>query len=106
MNHEGDPAYDSSPCWMAAHWSRLIAPVPESGQEIDQDVVGVEREEVAAGGLEGRFALRAGRDPDRFDGVDPERLDDRAELVHRGEHSRAAVPYGHVPKHQDPASPR
>ena len=29
-NQDGDPAYDSSPCWMAAHWSRLIAPVPES----------------------------------------------------------------------------
>ncbi len=28
--HEGLPAYDSSPCWTAAHWSRLIAPVPES----------------------------------------------------------------------------
>ena len=27
---EGEPAYDSSPCCMAAHWSRLIAPVPES----------------------------------------------------------------------------
>ena len=30
MKNEGEPAYDSSPCWMAAHWSRLIAPVPES----------------------------------------------------------------------------
>ena len=29
-NHDGEPAYDSSPCWIAAHWSRLIAPVPES----------------------------------------------------------------------------
>ena len=28
--YEGEPAYDSSPCWIAAHWSRLIAPVPES----------------------------------------------------------------------------
>ena len=28
--HDGEPAYDSSPCWTAAHWSRLIAPVPES----------------------------------------------------------------------------
>jgi hypothetical protein len=65
---------------------------PRIGQEIDQDVVGMEREEIAAGGLEGRFALRPGRDPDRFHGVDAERLDDRPELVHRGEHSRAAVP--------------
>jgi hypothetical protein len=30
MKKEGDPAYDSSPCCIAAHWSRLIAPVPES----------------------------------------------------------------------------
>jgi hypothetical protein len=28
--HDGDPAYDSSPRWMPAHWSRDIAPVPES----------------------------------------------------------------------------
>ena len=79
---------------------------PRIRQEVDQDVVGVEREEVATGCLEGRFAFGPSRDPDRLDGVDAERLDDRPELVHRGEHSRAAVPYGHVPKHQDPASPR
>ena len=29
-SQDGEPAYDSSPCWIAAHWSRLIAPVPES----------------------------------------------------------------------------
>ena len=29
-NHDGDPAYDSSPRWIPAHWSRDIAPVPES----------------------------------------------------------------------------
>ena len=29
-NHDGEPAYDSSPRWMPAHWSRDIAPVPES----------------------------------------------------------------------------
>ena len=30
ISYDGEPAYDSSPCWIAAHWSRLIAPVPES----------------------------------------------------------------------------
>ncbi len=29
-NHEGLPAYDSSPRWMPAHCSALMAPVPES----------------------------------------------------------------------------
>src|SRR6185369_15587665 len=39
---------------------------------------------------------------------DPPRLRNRIDriLLRRGEDSRVVVPYGHVPKHQDPASRR
>jgi len=52
------------------------------GQEVDQDVVGVEVEEVVAGGAELRLSFVHGREPDRLDALDPEGLDDRAETLH------------------------
>ena len=53
-------------------------------QQVDQDVVGVEREQVQAGDLDRLGALVAGGHPDGFDRVDPERLDDRPEGLHDG----------------------
>ncbi len=52
------------------------------GEQVDEDVVGVEVEEVEAGLLDGEGTLGAGGDPDRLDGVDPERLDDRLPAFH------------------------
>ena len=45
-------------------------------QEVDEDVVGVQVEQVPAGGLERPLALGLGGQPDRLDGVDAEGLDD------------------------------
>jgi hypothetical protein len=53
------------------------------GQEVDEDVAGVEVEEVPAGGPERRLACLDRGQPDGLDRVDPERLDDRPEAVHR-----------------------
>ena len=52
------------------------------GQQVDQHVLGVDREQVEAGRLERRLALVARGDPDGLDGVDAERLDDRPREVH------------------------
>ena len=64
---------------VAAHRARAGV-----GEQVDQDVVGVEVEQVVAGIADPRPALLVGEEPERLDGVDPERLDDRA------------VPVGHV----------
>ncbi len=53
---------------------------PGVGEQVDQDVVGVQVEQVVAGGADRGLALLAGGDPQRLDRVDPERLDDRVEL--------------------------
>ena len=63
-------------------------PGPGVRQQVDEDVVRVEREEVPSGGLDRRRPLVTGREPDRFHRVDTERLDDRPVLVHRCEHRR------------------
>ena len=56
---------------------------PRVGQQVDQDVLGVEREQVQPGRLDGGLALGAGRDADGLDGVDAEGLDDGPEAGHR-----------------------
>ena len=67
---------------VAAHRARAGV-----GQQVDQHVLGVEVEQVPAGGLERRLALGLGGQPDGLHGVDPERLDDRLPAVHGGEHT-------------------
>ncbi len=52
------------------------------GQQVDEHVLGVDREQVEAGRLERRLALVARGDADGLDGVDAERLDDRPREVH------------------------
>ncbi len=52
-------------------------------QEVDEDVLGVEEEDVVSGLGDGFAPLFQGRRLDRLDGLDPEGLDDRAEF-HRG----------------------
>ena len=52
------------------------------GQQVDEHVLGVDREQVPARRLERRRALVARRDADGLDGVDAERLDDRPREVH------------------------
>jgi hypothetical protein len=63
---------------MAAHCSALIAPVPGVGEEIDDDVLGADAEEVVARRLEDAAALGHRGHPDRLDGLDAKRFDDRA----------------------------
>ena len=60
------------------------------GQQVDQDVVGVEVEEVVPGRLERGVALLDRRQPDGLDRMDPERLDDRPPAVHGAEDRGAA----------------
>ena len=83
VNQDGEPAYDSSPCWMAAHWSRLIAPVPESVSRSMRTSSAWRANRLQAGGRDGGLALGARRDADGLDGVDAEGLDDRPEAGHR-----------------------
>ena len=52
------------------------------GQQVDDDVLGMDVEEVVAGCREGRLALLDARQPDRLDRVDAERLDDRLPALH------------------------
>ena len=52
------------------------------GQQVDEDVVGVEVEQVVAGRLEAPLALLHRRQPDGLDGLDAERLDDRLPALH------------------------
>ena len=52
------------------------------GQQVDEHVLGVDREQVPARRLERRRALVARGDADGLDGVDAERLDDRPREVH------------------------
>ena len=90
-NHDGEPGValvavlDGGPL-VAAH--RAGAGI---GQQVDQDVVGVEVEQVVARRLEGRLPLLDRGQPDRLDRVDPERLDDRPPAVHAAEHTRVAA---------------
>jgi hypothetical protein len=69
-------ALDSGPL-VARH-----GPGPAVGEQVDQDVVGMEVEQVPAGGLEGSIPLVDGRQADGLDRVDSERLDDRPPAVH------------------------
>jgi hypothetical protein len=62
---------------VAAH-----CPGSRVGQQVDQHVLGVDREQVEAGRLERRLSLGARGDADGLDGVDAERLDDRPREVH------------------------
>ena len=55
---------------------------PRVGQEVDDDVVGVEVEEVPAGLAEGGLALLHGLELDRLDRVDAEGLDDGLPAFH------------------------
>ena len=59
------------------------------GEEIDQDIVGVELEEVVADGVDESLAFAASSLPDRFDALDPEGLDDgfHSRWRHDGGHS-------------------
>jgi hypothetical protein len=53
------------------------------GQQIDEDVLGVQVEEVKAGALDGRLALRRGCHAQGLDRMNAERLDDGREgLIH------------------------
>jgi hypothetical protein len=54
------------------------------GEQVDEDVIGVQREEVVAGGDDVLEALLVRGQAERLHRVDPERLDDRVE--HRGAH--------------------
>jgi hypothetical protein len=57
-------------------------------EEVDEDVVRVYVEQVVAGRLDGLRALVARRQADRLNGMDPERLDDRAPAIHRARRRR------------------
>ena len=52
------------------------------GQQVDEDVVGVEVEQVVAGVAQPRRTFLDGGQPDRLDALDPEGLDDRSKAVH------------------------
>jgi hypothetical protein len=55
---------------------------PAVREEVDEDVVGVQVEEVVTGDLERPLALLDRPDADRFDGMDAEGLDDGLPAVH------------------------
>jgi hypothetical protein len=58
---------------------------PGVREEVDEDVLRVHVEQVVAGCLDGLGALDARGQADRLNRVDPERLNDRAPAIHRGE---------------------
>ena len=122
-NHDGEPAYDSSPCWMAAHWSRLIAPVPESVSRSirTSSAWSANRFRPAssiASARSSRVVIRIGSTAwirngsmivrkGSIDGSLAGRPERPPTLVAaQAVASRVVVPSRHVPKHQDPASGR
>ena len=64
---------------------------PGVGQEIDQHVVAAQLEHVVVGARQRGFTLRTRRELQRFDGFDPERLDNRRKRMHFKSESRASV---------------
>src|ERR1019366_2002831 len=59
------------------------------GQQVDEDVAREKVEYVVAGGFDGERAFVRSRHPERFDGVNPERLDDGAESRHCADQTRS-----------------
>src|SRR5258708_33740722 len=65
------------------------------GQEIDQDIFGVDQEQVVAGLLEETLALFGRCLPERFDALNAEGLDDGFHYASTSIRARAALPLCH-----------
>ena len=89
------PALDRGPL-VAAH-----RPGTGVGQEVDQDIVGMDPEQVPAGLLERPLALGLRGQADGLDRMDPERLDDRLPVVHHREDTLWEEPPSPPVRHED-----